>query len=29
LNFPVSCRTSVRHPQSGRSAGNGAIRQKK
>ena len=29
LNFPVSCRRSVRHPQLGRSAQNGAIRQKK
>jgi hypothetical protein len=29
LKFPVSCRTSVGHPQLGRSAQNGAIRQKK
>jgi hypothetical protein len=28
LDFPVSGRTSVRHPQLGRSAQNGAIRQK-
>jgi hypothetical protein len=29
LNFPVSCRTSARHPRLGRSAQNGAIQQKK